>query len=87
MVAGPDQPHFERASVLPVGGTGYGYTETYVAQAYEFIRAVVGERPSFEPSFEDGYAVALVCEAVQLAAEQHRSVRLDEMKPAFTNGA
>jgi len=52
---------------FPVAGVGYGYSETYVGQAYEFVRAVAEQRP-YSPNFEDGVAVVEICEAVQRAA-------------------
>jgi predicted dehydrogenase len=67
VVAGPQHPYFNDVVAFPVAGVGYGYSETYVAQAYEFVRAVAEQRP-YSPSFVDGVAVVEVCEAVQRAA-------------------
>jgi predicted dehydrogenase len=79
VVTGPSHPYFESLTTLPVAGAGYGYAETYVAQAYEFVRAVVSGSADSIPNFEDGYAVALVCDAVLRAAEQGRRVQIDEI--------
>lgn len=76
VVVGPRHPYFSDVAALPVPGVGYGYSETYVAQAYEFVRAVAEQRP-YEPSFEDGLAVATVCDAVQQSAATGQSVSLD----------
>ena len=63
---------------MPVAGVGHGYAETFVAQAHAFVRAIVsGEQPA--PEFADGYATALVCDAVQRAAEQGRRVAVTEI--------
>jgi predicted dehydrogenase len=79
VIVGPSHPYFEQVAVFPVAGVGYGYTETFVVQAYEFVRAVVGETRPYSPEFEDGYAATLVCEAVQAAAELGRAVRVEEI--------
>jgi predicted dehydrogenase len=75
VVTGPGHPYFADIASFPVAGVGYGYSETYLAQAYEFVRAVAESRP-YVPSFEDGLAVVQICEAVQQAAESGHAVRL-----------
>ncbi|MBV9171774.1 MAG: Gfo/Idh/MocA family oxidoreductase [Chloroflexi bacterium] len=67
VVTGPQHPYFNEVVAFPVAGVGYGYSETYVGQAYEFVRAVAEQRP-YSPNFEDGVAVVEICEAVQRAA-------------------
>lgn len=74
VVAGPDLPYFRDVVAFPVAGVGYGYAETYVIQAFEFLRAVVEGR-RYAPSFEDGVIVARLCEAVQRAAEPLAAAR------------
>jgi len=69
VVAGPRLPYFNDVVAFPVGGVGYGYAETYVAQAYEFVRAVAEQRP-YRPSFADGLAVVQLCDTIQRTAEQ-----------------
>jgi predicted dehydrogenase len=82
VVVGPRHPSFEQVAVFPVAGVGYGYTETFVLQAHEFVRAVAGESPRYTPGFEDGYATMLACEAVQAAAERGQAVRIDDLAAA-----
>jgi predicted dehydrogenase len=85
VVTGPKHPHLQDALVMPVAGVGHGYAETFVAQAHEFVRAIVtGERP--RPDFGDGYANALVCEAVQLAAERGRRVTIADVAATMARG-
>jgi predicted dehydrogenase len=67
VVTGPRHPYFTDVVAFPVAGVGYGYFETYLAQAYEFVRAVAEQRP-YSPSFEDGLANVEVCESVQRVA-------------------
>jgi predicted dehydrogenase len=78
VVTGPKHPHLQDALVMPVAGVGHGYAETFVAQAHEFVHAIVsGDQP--RPDFADGYANVLVCEAVQRAAAQGRRVAIAEI--------
>jgi predicted dehydrogenase len=67
IVAGPWHPYFNEVVAFPVPGVSYGYSETYVAQAFEFVRAVADGQP-YEPDFADGVAAARVCDAVQRVA-------------------
>ncbi len=75
VVVGPNHPYFSKVTSFPVAGVGYGYSETYLAQAYEFIRAIAEGRP-YSPGFADGVAVVEVCEAVIQSAEQRVSMTL-----------
>jgi predicted dehydrogenase len=75
VVVGPRQPYFAQVTAFPVTGVGYGYSETYIAQAYEFVRAVAQGKP-YAPNFSDGLAVVEVCEAVLESAAQHRAVAI-----------
>jgi predicted dehydrogenase len=81
VVVGPDMPYFENVAAMPVAGVGSSYTETFVAQAYEFVRAVASGSTTYRPSFEDGYAAALVCDAVQRSAAEGVSVQLSAVSP------
>lgn len=69
VVVGPNHPQFGNVAAFPVAGVGISYTETYVVQANEFLRAVVAGNREYAPNFADGYAVARVCDAVLAAAE------------------
>ena len=82
VIAGPRHPYFSDIVAFPVVGVGYGYSDTYLAQAYEFVRAVAEQR-QYEPSFEDGVAVAEVCDAVQTLAEHGQSARLDPVRVSY----
>jgi predicted dehydrogenase len=86
VVTGPRHPYFGQVVSLPVAGVGHGYTETYVAQAHDFVRAAAGQDDGFSPDFADGYAVALVDAAVQLAAAEGRRVSLAEVDAAARQG-
>lgn len=79
VIAGPSHPYLKNVLIMPVAGVGYGISETFFGQTYEFIRAVIAGRPLETAGFEDGYAASLVCEAVQRSAEQGRSVSIREL--------
>ncbi len=81
VVIGPQHPYFAQVTAFPVAGVGYGYSETYLAQAYEFVRAVAEQR-QYTPSFADGLAAVEVCEAVLQAAEQRRGVLVQSLASA-----
>jgi predicted dehydrogenase len=74
VVTGPRHPYFNEVVAFPVPGVSYGYSETYVAQAFEFVRAVAEQRP-YAPDFADGLAVVKVCDMVQRAAGAPLSAR------------
>jgi predicted dehydrogenase len=81
VVVGPQHPYFSQVTAFPVAGVGYGYSETYVGQAYEFVRAIAEGRP-YSPGFADGLAAVEVCEAVLESAEQRRHVQLPSLAEA-----
>jgi predicted dehydrogenase len=81
VVMGPHHPYFAQVTAFPVAGVGYGYAETYVAQAYEFVRAVAEGKP-YTPSFADGYVAVATCEAVLAAAETGRATAIEGLPVA-----
>jgi predicted dehydrogenase len=86
VVTGPKHPYLRESLIMPVGGVGHGYAETFIAQAYEFVRAIAGDDSAATPNFADGYANALVCEAVQRSAELGRSVSIAEVAQSVRAG-
>jgi levoglucosan dehydrogenase len=76
VVLGPNHPQFGNVAAFPVAGVGISYTETYVVQASEFVRAVVDGKRDYAPNFADGYAVAQVCDAVLAAADSHKAITI-----------
>lgn len=79
VVAGPTNPYFREAVVMPLAGVGYAFNETFIIQAYEFVRAIAERAPLRSGGFEDGYAVALICDAIQLAAAEGRRIRIADL--------
>lgn len=62
---GPFQPYGDK--LWPIAGMGTGYLEVKTIECYEFIKAVA-EGSQAAPSFEDGYQVELVADAIQKSA-------------------
>jgi predicted dehydrogenase len=58
-----------------------GYEHGFVNQAYDILRVLGGQAPTVPiPDFEDAYQTQRVLEAAMLSANEHRPVRLDEVK-------
>jgi predicted dehydrogenase len=85
VVVGAQHPYFAQVTAMAVAGVGYGYSETYVAQAYEFVRAVAEGLP-YAPGFSDGVAVDEVCATVQQAAESGRATSIGTARTRIAAG-
>jgi predicted dehydrogenase len=58
-----------------------GYEHGFVNQAYDILRVLAGQEPTVPiPDFEDAYQTQRVLEAAMLSAEEHRPVKMDEVK-------
>jgi predicted dehydrogenase len=73
VTVGPEQPSFAYAIPMPARGVGSGYGAAFVAQAQDFLGAILGGR-EVASNFWTGYQTMLVCDAVQQAASQRRPV-------------
>jgi len=73
VTVGPEQPSFAYTIPMPARGVGSGYGAAFVAQAQDFLRAILG-RGEVGNDFWTGYQTMLVCDAVQQAAMEGRSV-------------
>lgn len=58
---GPAHPYGE--GLWPIPALGIGYTETKIVECYDFIKAI-SEDAKCSPDFEDGFNIALICDAV-----------------------
>ncbi len=58
---GPAHPYGE--GLWPIPALGIGYTETKIVECYDFIKSIA-ENTENSPSFEDGYNIALICDAI-----------------------
>ncbi len=71
---GPAHPYGE---MWPVPAVGLGYADTITIEMYEFFKAIRENRPA-SPSFEDGYRIALICDAILRSAERREWTPVDE---------
>ena len=72
---GPAHPYGE--GLWPIPALGIGYGETKIIECYDFLRGIVDDEPIY-PSFEDGYAIALVCEAIEKSAKENSWVEVEK---------
>jgi predicted dehydrogenase len=73
---GPPHPH--GPALWPIPALGIGYGETKIIECHDFVESVVTGRPA-APSFEDGWAVAAICDALLTSGEQGAWVELDSV--------
>ena len=73
VTVGPEQPSFAYAIPMPARGVGSGYGAAFVAQAQDFLGAILGRR-EVASNFWTGYQTMLVCDAVQQAAAERHPV-------------
>ena len=73
VTVGPEQPSFAYTIPMPARGVGSRYGAAFVAQAQDFVGAIVG-RGKVRNDFWTGYQTMLVCDAVQQAAAEGRSI-------------
>jgi predicted dehydrogenase len=71
---GPPHPH--GAALWPIPALGIGYGETKIVECHDFLEAVVTGGP-VAPSFEDGWAVARICDALLQSGERGTWVDVD----------
>jgi predicted dehydrogenase len=71
---GPPHPH--GGALWPIPALGIGYGETKIVECHDFLEAVVSGRP-VAPSFEDGWAVARICDALLQSGERGTWVDVD----------
>ncbi len=70
---GPNHPYGQ--GLWPIPALGIGYGETKIIECYDFFNAIVtGKQPS--PSFEDGYRVSLIADAILKSGETERWVQV-----------
>lgn len=63
---GPAHPYGD--GLWPIPALGIGYGETKIIECYDFIKAIA-EGTDVSPNFEDGYKIALICDAVAKSSE------------------
>jgi predicted dehydrogenase len=66
ILTGPAHPYGE--ALWPIPGLGIGYGETKIVECHDLMAAIVEGRPG-DPSFEDGYRIACISDAILASAE------------------
>jgi predicted dehydrogenase len=66
ILTGPAHPYGE--ALWPIPGLGIGYGETKIVECRDLMAAIVEGRPG-DPSFEDGYRIACISDAILASAE------------------
>jgi predicted dehydrogenase len=79
ILTGPAHPYGE--SLWPIAGLGIGYGETKIVECHDLIQAVV-HGTAVSPSFEDGYRIALITEAILRSADQGGWLAVQAVEPA-----
>jgi predicted dehydrogenase len=67
ILTGPAHPYGE--ALWPIPGLGIGYGETKIVECHDLMQAIAGSG-QVSPSFEDGYRIALISDAISASAEQ-----------------
>ena len=74
ILTGPAHPYGE--GLWPIPGLGVGYGETKIVECHDLLKAIA-EDTSVSPSFEDGYRIALITDAILSSAKDGRWVTVD----------
>lgn len=75
VMTGPAHPYGD--AMWPLAGIGIGYGETKIIELYEFMNAIADDT-AVSPSFEDGYRVELIADAINCSAAERRWVQVGE---------
>jgi predicted dehydrogenase len=78
VTVGPEQPAFAHTIPMPARGVGSGYGAAFIAQAQDFLSAILNHR-TVSNDFWAGYQTMLVCDAIQQAAAEHRAVDIETL--------
>ena len=73
VAVGPEQPAFAYTIPMPARGVGSGYGAAFIAQAQDFLAAILHHR-TLSTDFWAGYQTMLACDAAQQAAAGGRPV-------------
>ena len=82
VTVGPEQPSFAYTIPMPARGVGSGYGAAFVAQAQDFLAAVMGHR-KVANDFWAGYQTMLACDAVQQAAAEGSPVDIAALDATY----
>jgi predicted dehydrogenase len=74
ILTGPAHPYGD--GLWPIPGLGVAYGETKIVECYDLMKAIA-EGSAVSPSFEDGYRIAVITDAILSSAEENRWVEVD----------
>jgi hypothetical protein len=77
-LSGPEHPY--HAHFNPAVGTGLGYDDLKIIEAYEFLKSIAAGHLS-EPSFSEALAVARVQSGIARSWETRRWERIQTVLP------
>jgi len=80
ILSGPEHPY--HAHFNPAVGTGLGYDDLKIIEAYEFLKSIADGQLS-QPSFSEAVAVANVQAAIARSWETRAWERIQSVPPAF----
>ncbi|WP_409304109.1 Gfo/Idh/MocA family protein [Peribacillus sp. SCS-155] len=73
---GPATPYGE--GLWPIPALGIGYGETKIIETYDFMKSI-NEDTVVSPNFQDGYQIALICDAILESAEKSEWVNISKV--------
>jgi predicted dehydrogenase len=73
ILTGPAHPYGD--GLWPIPGLGVGYGETKIVECHDLMQAIVEGTP-VSPSFEDGYRIAVITDAILRSSEEERWVEV-----------
>ena len=76
ILTGPAHPYGD--GLWPIPGLGVGYGETKIVECHDLMKAIADGTPA-DPSFADGYRIALISDAILASAEQGAWVTVDSL--------
>jgi len=85
VTVGPEQPSFAYTIPMPARGVGSGYGAAFVAQAQDFLGAILDHR-KVTSDFWAGYRTMLVCDAAQQAAAEGGPVDIATLDAKYRDG-
>jgi predicted dehydrogenase len=86
VTVGPEQPSFAYTIPMPARGVGSGYGAAFVAQAQDFLRAILG-LGKVRNDFWTGYQTMLVCDGVQQAAAEGHPIDVVALDAQYRGAA
>jgi predicted dehydrogenase len=81
ILTGPAHPYGD--GLWPIPGLGIGFGETKIIECHDLMQAIVDGVPA-DPSFEDGYRIACITDAILASAETGEWVDVEVHAPTVS---